>query len=167
MKTIRVASAADMPRIMDLIDMARVTMRANGNMHQWANGYPDEAAMLADISRGVCYLIVENGCAVATFSMIPGPDPTYAVIYDGKWVDSDAPYMVVHRIASTPDSHGVMTAITDFCHSHINNIRIDTHRDNTIMQHCLQRLGYAYCGIILLANGDERLAYQKILRFSH
>lgn len=162
MKTIRKASATDMPRIMDLIDMARVTMRANDNMLQWANGYPDEEAMLADISRGVCYLIEEDGCAVATFSMIPGPDPTYAVIYDGEWVDRDTPYVVVHRIASTPDSHGVMTAITEFCHSHINNIRIDTHCDNTIMQHCLLKLGYAYCGIILLANGDERLAYQKI-----
>lgn len=162
MKTIRKATEADVPRIMALIDMARTTMRANGNMHQWANGYPDEAAMLADIGRGVCYLIEYDGCVEATFSMIDGPDPTYAVIYDGAWVDTDAPYVVVHRIASTPDSHGVMSAIVDFCNQRINNIRIDTHRDNTIMQHCLQRLGFTYCGIILLANGDERLAYQKI-----
>ena len=40
-------------------------------------------------------------------------------------------------------------------------IRIDTHRDNKIMQHNLLKYGFTYCGIIYLANGDERLAYQK------
>ncbi len=30
------------------------------------------------------------------------------------------------------------------------------------MQHVMQRCGFAYCGIIYLANGDERLAYQRV-----
>ena len=42
-----------------------------------------------------------------------------------------------------------------------SNIRIDTHRDNRIMRHNIEKHGFAYCGIIYLANGDERLAYQK------
>ena len=42
------------------------------------------------------------------------------------------------------------------------NLRADTHRDNRIMQHILQKHGFRYCGIIYLLNGDERLAYQKI-----
>lgn len=50
----------------------------------------------------------------------------------------------------------------DFCFAADRNIRMDTHRDNTIMQHCISNDGFAYCGIIYLANGDERLAYQKI-----
>lgn len=29
-----------------------------------------------------------------------------------------------------------------------------------IMQHCIRKAGFRYCGIIHLANGDERLAYQ-------
>ena len=32
------------------------------------------------------------------------------------------------------------------------------------MQHNLLKHGFSYCGIIYLANGDERLAYQRILR---
>ncbi len=39
----------------------------------------------------------------------------------------------------------------------------DTHRDNHIMQHNILKHGFQYCGVILLANGDERLAYQKMI----
>ena len=73
-----------------------------------------------------------------------------------------ADIIVVHRIASYPDAHGIFSSIIDFCFSHDTNIRIDTHRDNKIMQHNLQKHGFTYCGIICLLSGNERLAYQKI-----
>ena len=38
------------------------------------------------------------------------------------------------------------------------SIRVDTHKDNHIMQHNIEKHGFTYCGIINLANGDERLA---------
>ncbi|MBR1526072.1 MAG: hypothetical protein IJ640_05360 [Prevotella sp.] len=50
----------------------------------------------------------------------------------------------------------------DYCFGITDNIRIDTHRDNRIMQHLMQKEGFTYCGIIYLDNGDERLAYQKM-----
>ena len=31
-----------------------------------------------------------------------------------------------------------------------------------IMRHCILKAGFQYCGIIHLASGDERLAYQLI-----
>ena len=43
------------------------------------------------------------------------------------------------------------------------NIRIDTHKDNKIMQGLLARHGFSYCGIIYLKNGSPRLAYQRVL----
>jgi len=43
-----------------------------------------------------------------------------------------------------------------------DNIRIDTHKDNHIMQHNLARFGFQYCGIIHIASGAERLAYQRV-----
>ena len=43
------------------------------------------------------------------------------------------------------------------------NLKIDTHRDNRIMQHLLDKNGFTYCGIIYLDDGTERLAYQKQL----
>jgi hypothetical protein len=48
----------------------------------------------------------------------------------------------------------------DWCFSQDGNIRIDTHRDNYIMRHCILSYGFRYCGIIYLASGDDRLAYQ-------
>ena len=102
----------------------------------------------------------EDGRVVAYFAFISSPEPTYAKIYEGAWLD-DKPYHVVHRIGSLPDVQGVFVAIMDWCFSKDPVIRIDTHRDNAIMRHCIEKYGFTYCGIIYLASGDERLAYQK------
>jgi len=97
---------------------------------------------------------------VASFAFLPGPEPTYQEIYDGRWLD-DSPYHVVHRLASTAASHGIFNDVMDYCINEAGTLRIDTHRDNVIMRHVIERYGFAYCGIIYLANGDERLAFQK------
>lgn len=153
---------ADVPVIMRLVDEARGIMRSCGNVNQWIGGYPDRATIENDISNGHCYLCVEQGSGevVASFAFIPGPEPTYKEIYDGQWLD-DMPYHVIHRLASTAASHGVFDDVMDYCMVVAGNLRIDTHRDNVIMRHLIDRYGFAYCGIIYLANGDERLAYQK------
>ena len=49
-----------------------------------------------------------------------------------------------------------------FCAARGLALRIDTHRDNTVMQDLLCKNGFVYCGVIHLAeNGEERLAYQR------
>ena len=164
MATVRPASEGDLPTIMSVIEAGKGIMRSSGNMHQWDDGYPSEAVILADIAAGNGYVIEDDEVSVAAyFALIPSPEPTYSVIYDGAWVDEEKPYHVIHRIASTPQSHGIFATIMDFAFSVDGNIRIDTHRDNTIMQHNILKHGFSYCGIILLASGDERLAYQKVM----
>lgn len=160
---VRKASIKDLKRILELRDLARNIMRANGNYDQWPEGYPTEETFVHDIEQGNSYVLEDNGTIVATWAFIPGPDPTYSIIYNGSWIDDELPYYVVHRIASTPDSRGVMDAMLQFCFSQTNCLRIDTHRDNQIMRHILQKHAFKYCGIIHIANGDERLAYQKII----
>ena len=84
-------------------------------------------------------------------------------IEGGHWLDDVQPYVVIHRLASTGKVRGVFTTIMEVALSKCSNIRIDTHRDNHIMQHCLLKNGFFYCGIIhLVRNGGERLAYQKV-----
>ena len=156
------ATRDDVPQIMRLVESARSIMRANGNMTQWADGYPTEDVIINDITCGNSYLCIEDGKAVATFAMIAGPDPTYTRIYDGYWLRETNDYYVVHRIASTPKAHGVFHAIMTFCLQHTRHLRIDTHRDNTIMQHLLLQHDFTYCGIIRLANNDDRLAYERV-----
>lgn len=163
-RKIRKAKAADMPAIMQVMEAAKRIMRQSGNMHQWTGGYPSEAVILSDMEKDGGFVMVVDDRLIAYFAFLPSPEPTYNKIYQGNWIDEVSPYHVVHRIASYPDAHGIFSSIMDFCFSKSPNIRIDTHRDNTIMQHCICKYGFAYCGIIYLASGDERLAYQRIVQ---
>lgn len=156
---IRAAHIDDLKSIMDVLDAAKGIMRASGNTGQWVNGYPSEDDIRNDIDNGNGYVVETGTRIVGYFAFIASPEPTYDYIEGGAWLN-DAPYHVVHRIGSYPEVHGVFRAIMDWCFTQDSNIRIDTHRDNHIMQHCITSYGFTYCGIIYLQSGDERLAYQ-------
>lgn len=159
---IRRATYDDVPVLMDVFRKARGIMRSSGNMHQWNDGYPSENIVRKDIDNGNCYVLCDDGEVVATMAFIPGPDPTYAEIYDGGWL-SDAPYHVIHRIAVAEPGHNAARTLLDWGFGRVKSIRIDTHKDNVIMHHVLSKYGFTHCGMILLANGDPREAYQKDL----
>ena len=161
-RIIRRAIPSDITSIMEIMDAAKSIMRSSGNMHQWTGGYPSESVIMGDMENDGGFVVEEDGLLIAYFAFLTSPEPTYNKIYEGVWLDDKQPYHVVHRIASYPHVHHIFHDIMDFCFSHDRNIRIDTHRDNTIMQHCITKYGFTYCGIIYLANGDERLAYQKL-----
>ena len=159
---IREARPSDMSAIMQVMEAAKKIMRSSGNMHQWGEGYPSEAVIQSDIEKNGGFVVEEDSKVVAYFAFLPSPEPTYDRIYGGRWLDDVQPYHVIHRIASYPNVHGIFKSIMDFCFSRDANIRIDTHKDNTIMQHNIEKHGFTYCGIIYLESGDERLAYQRI-----
>ena len=161
---VRIAHIEDLDDIMAVLKAAKGIMRASGNVSQWVDGYPSEAVIKDDVRYGHGFVVTDNERIVGYFAFIPSPEPTYAQIYDGKWLDNTLPYHVVHRIGSYPEVHGVFRTIMDWCFSQDGNIRIDTHRDNHIMQHVLAQYGFLYCGIIYLTSGAERLAYQKCRR---
>ena len=161
-RIIRRAMPTDMGGIMQVMEAAKQIMRSSGNLNQWGDGYPSEDVIAADMKRGGGLVIVEDGRIVAYFAFLESPEPTYGKIYKGKWLDDEQPYHVIHRIASYPDVHYVFRDIMDYAFSNESNIRIDTHHDNIIMQHNITKYGFTYCGIIYLASGDERLAYQRI-----
>ncbi len=161
---IRKATMDDIPRMLELFEQAKGIMRSDGNMHQWTGGYPSEEILTNDIRNGNAYVIVrDDGCVAATFAFIIGEDPTYRHIYEGEWLEDTMTYGTIHRLASGPDTHGVARECFDYCWNVIQNLRVDTHADNNIMQHCIQNAGFEYCGIIYLMNGDPRLAYQKYM----
>ena len=162
-RIIRQATHVDMKDIMMVMMAARQIMRSSGNLHQWDDGYPSEDIIVSDMEKNGGFVLEEGGMVVAYFAFLTSPEPTYEKIYDGRWIDNEQPYHVIHRIASYPDVHHVFRDIMKFAFSKDYNIRIDTHRDNHIMQHNIEKHGFTYCGIIHLASGDERLAYQKLL----
>ena len=158
---IRKATYDDIPALMPLFESAKAIMRSSGNMNQWGSGYPSQEVVCKDIEQGVCYVAseYENGVIEATMAFIPGPDPTYSVIEGGAWLN-DEPYYVIHRIAVAKPGKGYARYLLDWAFAHCATVRIDTHRDKIIMHHILHGYGFTRCGVIYLANGDARDAYQ-------
>ena len=157
--TIRKATSADISQMMEIFAIARRFMAETGNPNQWAESYPSVEQLRDDVGSGDSYVCMEGGRMVATFVLRGGEDPTYSVIYDGAW-KNDNPYATIHRIASRGEAKGIFSKAMDYALQHYSTIRIDTHRDNKVMQHVIGKAGFEYCGIIHCWNGDERLAYQ-------
>ncbi|MCL2461461.1 MAG: GNAT family N-acetyltransferase [Defluviitaleaceae bacterium] len=157
--TIRKTAAGDLPAVMDIYAGARDFMRDSGNPGQWGEGYPSLEMIERDIADGKSYVCVDKAEIAAVFYFGAEREPTYAKI-DGAWLN-DGYYGVVHRIARAGNAKGAAAFCVEWCLEQCGNVRIDTHRDNAPMRGLLERLGFVYCGVIWLANGDERLAYQK------
>lgn len=157
---IRRSTIADLSVILELYAHAREFMRSHGNPEQWGSAYPPRELVEADICSGKSYVCEEKGRIVGTFYYGTEPEEDYEKIYDGNWLN-DAPYGVVHRITSDGTVKGTASCCLDWALQQCGNLKIDTHRDNTVMQRTLSGNGFRYCGIIYLQDGSERLAYQK------
>lgn len=157
--TIRKSTVEDIPAMQAVFAYAREFMAKNGNPNQWKDGYPSDEFLQNDIASGDSYVCLQGGKIVATFLLRGGDDPTYAVIYDGAWLN-DNPYATIHRIASNGEVKGIFMTVVEYALSHYSTLRIDTHRDNVVMQKAILKAGFKYCGIIHCWNGEERLAYQ-------
>ena len=158
---IRKTTAADVDAAAALYDSARAFMKESGNPNQWNGSYPNADNILVDIASGGSYVCEDDGEIVAVFYFCIGNDPTYDKIYEGEW-KCGGEYAVIHRIAVKHHGRGIADFIYARCFDMHPNLRIDTHRDNVPMQRSLSKNGFEYCGIIYLANGDERLAFQKV-----
>lgn len=156
---IRKAKPEDLPRILEIYAYARQFMRDNGNPTQWGDGAPAESTLNRDIAAGQLYVLEQNGLH-AVFALIPGNDPTYAEI-EGAWL-SQSPYATLHRVAGDGTLHGIMDCVVAFSKAQYPHLRIDTHRDNQIMQHLIVKNGFIYCGVINTEDGTPRLAYELV-----
>lgn len=158
---IRKAERKDLPRLYEIFDYAKKFMKQTGNAKQWSDDYPGEK-FPEEIDRGLVYLLMDNAHIYGVFLLNIGTDPTYSYIEDGQWLNDITPYGTIHRVASDGTKKGVFKEIVDFSLSKIDNLRIDTHKDNKVMQKAILSQGFKYCGIIYLENGDKRLAYQLV-----
>lgn len=159
---VRKTTTEDIKTLMMLYENARCFMAQTGNPTQWGTGNPPQSRIDQDIREQKSYVCTDDTDNIlGVFYFAVEEEPTYACIYDGAWASSEQ-YGVVHRIASSGKQKGVGQFCLNWAYEQIPNIRIDTHKNNKIMQALLHKLGFTYCGIIHLANQEERLAFQKI-----
>lgn len=144
---------------MAMYDHSRCLMRADGNTSQWV-GYPTRDYVLDDLRRNVSYLIVADSKPIGTFALVPGIEPTYGYIDHGRWIDSATPYATIHRLAKAPGTTDIADIALDYAKKQYDHLRIDTHESNRPMRHLAAREGFVYCGIIYMADGSPRLAYE-------
>lgn len=158
---IRKAVKNDLPAIMAIYKDAKVFMERSGNPTQWAGGHPKESLIENDIESGTLYVCVDGETIMGVFAFIIGPDPTYRQIWNGEWHSAEQ-YGTIHRLASAGKAKGMAKACFDFCHSQCRYLRVDTHRDNQPMQRAIRNYGFAECGIIHIADGSERIAFDYL-----
>lgn len=166
-RVFRKAVAADVPRILRIIAQAKAQMRAAGSV-QWQDGYPAEADIRRDVSKGSGYVLTPPEAperAIAYGAVVFDGEAAYADIA-GEWL-GDCPYVVVHRLA-VADEEKHRGAATCFMlrtealarAQGVQSFRVDTNFDNRYMLRLIARLGFVYCGKIRYESG-ERLAFEK------
>lgn len=157
--TVRQAKKQDLERIEEIYAAARAFMAANGNPNQWGTHNPPHQQLVQDIDEGKLYVITDGETIHGVFFFWIGEDPTYSEI-NGAW-RSHTPYGTIHRIAGD-GSGGILQTAVAFAKLHIDHLRIDTHEDNKVMQGAIQKAGFQRRGIIHIADGSPRIAYDLV-----
>ena len=156
---IRKATIDDLDVIMSIYRVAQDFMIESGNPNQWGHFYPSEDLVREDISKGISYVICDRDNPHGVFVLIDGLEPTYQYIENGSWINEE-PYITLHRIASDGKLHRIFKSAIDYSKSISDNIRIDTHSNNVIMQKQIEKNGFRKCGTIYVRDGSPRIAYQ-------
>lgn len=137
---------------------------ASLGFEQWHPDYPTQGTILEDIAQKIGYVFVNEQGIVGYCCIMIGEEPAYRKI-EGAW-KTELPYTVIHRMAFNRKARGggfskeAIDLIKEFCLSkQINAIRVDTQTENKVMQHILDREGFAYCGLIQF-DGGPKLAYE-------
>lgn len=168
---IRKSKREDISRLCEIFDEARSTIAMLG-IDQWQNGYPSAQVIEEDIGLSRSYSVEVGGKIYGTFALVEDGEPTYDRIYDGHWLTGDdcQSYIAIHRVAISVEKRGsgisgniIALAGNRAKELGRTSLRIDTHQGNIVMRRMLEKQGFEYCGVIYLADGAHRIAYEKLL----
>lgn len=170
MPTIRPATEADLPAILNLVRQVVPLMNAQGNF-QWSADYPSAAVFEQDLVAGHLWVAESPGVpALAGVAALTrnAQDPEYV---QADW-DPAAPAAVVHRLAVAPvaQGQGVAQALLRQAEALARSwgycaVRVDTNSENAATQRLFPKLGYRFAGEITLAfrPGLRFFCYEKWL----
>ena len=161
----RKATTADIDTIERMIKAASGRLGAAG-IDQWQRGYPNRTSIENDVEAGVGMVLALGNEILAYGAVIFTGEPAYNDLTGGKWL-TNGEYAVVHRLCVSEIFVGMgfakqfMSAAEAMAAERVKSFRIDTHPDNKIMQNLVERMGFTYCGDVVIES--RRLAYEKII----
>ena len=158
---IQLAKPENMPEILKVYHYAREFMISTGNPNQWGKEHPHEEILWEDIAHQQLYVIKSKEQICGVFALVFGEDPTYLYMDGGTW-RSGTDYATIHRIAGNGSKTGVFAAAISYAKDRIDHLRIDTHEDNLIMQHLIEKHGFSKRGIIYVRDHSPRIAYDYL-----
>jgi len=158
----------DIEDILTIIEQAKAYLKSQ-KIDQWQNGYPNRQSIIEDIQKRHCYVLCDGDKIIATAAILFENDPNYAYIEKGTWL-TQGPYGVIHRIAcdNAYKGHGVAGMFFEYARiqagiRHFKSLRVDTHPNNKSMQRLIAKNHFQYCGIVYMADGGLRYAYEYVL----
>ena len=110
---IRHAEIQDLTAIEAVYAHARKFIEETGNPNQWGKNHPPRATLENAIAARKLYVLEEDGQIHGSFYFAIEEEPNYRKINDGSWL-SDAPYGVIHMVASDGTIHGFLQQIVAF-----------------------------------------------------
>ena len=162
------AQKADLKDIMRVISDARAFLAEQG-VNQWQGPFPDEQAILEDITQKQAFVFRQKGKVVAFVCVSLLPEKEYETPVSGAFLLQGS-YATIHRNAVSADfrGKGISRHMFDVCYetakkAGMKNIRIDTHEDNARMRHILEREGFSSCAVVIVGDKTPRIAYEKEL----
>ncbi len=169
----RKAILSDLPGILPVIEDAKALLRQNG-VDQWQDGFPNPTTLTADINTRHSFFIFSKKSPdkPAGFLVLSlEPEPPYHNPVEGK-LHLEGPYVTIHRTAVSKENQGkgISRAMFSFSEAFTRTqnrhiLRVDTHKDNKIMQHILDREGFTYCCLVQLPPEDNlrmrRIVFEK------
>lgn len=166
---LRVATVADLPIVMKITNQAKALLKAEG-INQWQMGYPSEVDFENDMKEEHLFIAMIDDQAVGFIALIDGLDQAYQVIENGAWINNEAPYYTIHRVAVDSEASGQKIGermiragvVKSFeLDPTAHSVRVDTHPENTRMQHILtNKIGFVQAGHIFINDGELRYAYE-------
>ena len=161
----RKATTEDIDTIERMIKAASGRLGAAG-IDQWQRGYPNRTSIENDVEAGVGMVLALGNEILAYGAIIFTGEPAYDDLTGGQWL-TNGEYAVVHRLCVSEIFVGMgfakqfMSAAEAMAAERVKSFRIDTHPDNKIMQNLVERMGFTYCGDVVIES--RRLAYEKII----
>jgi GNAT superfamily N-acetyltransferase len=162
----RKATLEDVPQIWVILQQAIARRKKDGS-RQWQDGYPNESSIKEDIEQGVSYILTADDTVAGYTAILINDEPAYDNL-EGEWLTNDD-FVVVHRLAVSDAYIGkglaqkMMFATEEVAlQQDIFSVKVDTNFDNIPMLKIFEKLGYTYCGEVML-RGGIRKAFEKKL----